>query len=146
MICADLSGNLEKYSIELMHESKKIFLVCTPEIPSLHLAREKIAFLRTFDLDSRVSVILNRSLKKAAFTKAQVEEILGMPVLATFPNDYLRVNRALTEGKWVNPESDLGKAFATFAEELLERRVVGQGDSKKKFLEFFAVPPRTVSQ
>ncbi len=145
-LCFDLSGNLERYSLEIMQDCKRILMVCTQEIPSLHLAREKIAFLRNFDLDTRVSVILNRCLKKAVFSKAQVEEILGMPVLATFPNDYLRVNRSLTEGKWVNPESDLGKAFAAFAEELLERRVVGTGESKKKFLEFFAVPPRTVSQ
>jgi pilus assembly protein CpaE len=145
-LCFDLSGNLEKYSLEIMQDCKRILMVCTQEIPSLHLAREKIAFLRNFDLDTRVSVILNRCLKKATFSKTQVEEILGMPVLATFPNDYLRVNRSLTEGKWVTPDSDLGKSFATFAEELLERRVVGQGDSKKKFLEFFAVPPRTVSQ
>ncbi len=145
-LCFDLSGNLERYSLEIMQDCKRILMVCTQEIPSLHLAREKIAFLRNFDLDTRVSVILNRCLKKATFSKAQVEELLGMPVLTTFPNDYLRVNRSLTEGKWVTPDSDLGKAFATFAEELLERRVVTQGDTKKKFLEFFAVPPRTVSQ
>ena len=34
VVCADLSGNLEKYSMEIMHESRKIFVVCTPE--SLH--------------------------------------------------------------------------------------------------------------
>ena len=44
-VSVDLSGNLEGYSIEVMHESKRIFLVCTPEIPSLHLAREKLSFL-----------------------------------------------------------------------------------------------------
>lgn len=144
-LCFDLSGNLERYSLEIMQDCKRILLVCTQEIPSLHLAREKIAFLRNFDLDSRVSIILNRCLKKATFTKQQVEEILGMPVLTTFPNDYLRVNRALTEGTCVDPNSELGKSFAAFATELLERRVVAQGE-KKKFLEFFAVPSRTANQ
>jgi phosphoribosylformylglycinamidine synthase len=48
----DLSGNLERYSIEIMQDCKRIMLVCTPEIPSLHLAREKINFLKTLDLDS----------------------------------------------------------------------------------------------
>jgi pilus assembly protein CpaE len=139
-LCFDLSGNLERYSLEIMQDCKRILMVCTQEISSLHLAREKIAFLRTFDLDSRVSVILNRSLKKAVISKAQVEQLLGMPVLATFPNDYLRVNRSLTEGKWVDPDSDLGKAFVEFATELVERRA--QGDGKKKFLEFFAIPQR----
>ncbi len=146
-LCFDLSGNLERYSLEIMQDCKRILLVCTQEVPSLHLAREKIAFLRNFDLDSRVSIVLNRCQKKAVFSRQQVEEILGMPVLTAFPNDYLRVNRALTEGTCVDAESDLGKSFARFATELIERRNLGQGETKKKFLEFFAVPStRGVSQ
>ena len=146
-LCFDLSGNLERYSLEIMQDCKRILLVCTPEIPSLHLAREKIAFLRNFDLDTRVSVILNRCLKKSHVQQGAGGGDSGdAGADQTSRTIILRVNRSLTEGKWVTPDSDLGKAFATFAEELLERRVVTQGDTKKKFLEFFAVPPRTVSQ
>ena len=47
-LCFDMSGNLERYSLEIMHESKRIFLVCTPEIPSLHLAREKYLYLNSW--------------------------------------------------------------------------------------------------
>jgi pilus assembly protein CpaE len=67
VVCFDLSGNLEKYSIELMQESKRILLVCTAEIPSLHLAREKLAFLRDMGLSARVSVVLNRVRKNPLF-------------------------------------------------------------------------------
>jgi pilus assembly protein CpaE len=137
-LCFDLSGNLERYSLEIMQECKRVLLVCTPEIPSLHLAREKLHFLRTLDLDSRVTVVLNRVQKKDILTKTQVEEILGMPVVRTFPNDYQGVNRALAMGTWIDPASEMGKAFANFAAELLDRRP-GQADPKKKFIEFFAV-------
>ena len=41
-LCFDLSGNLERYSLEIMQDCKRILLVCTQEIPSLHLAREKM--------------------------------------------------------------------------------------------------------
>lgn len=143
-LCFDFSGNLERYSIEIMQDCKRVLLVCTQEIPSLHQAREKIAYLRNFDLDSRVSVVLNRWQKKAVLTTEQVEELLGFPVLATFPNDYARVSRALADGACIDAASDLGKAFTQFAAGLLDRKAAGQAD-KKKFLEFFAVPPRTVS-
>jgi Flp pilus assembly CpaE family ATPase len=83
---------------------------------------------------------LNRVQKKGLFTKAQVEEILGMPVIKTFPNDYHGVNRALTQGTCIEPDSDMGKAFAQFANELLDPRPVAL-DPKKKFIEFFAVQP-----
>jgi pilus assembly protein CpaE len=143
-LCFDMSGNLERYSLEIMQDCKRILMVCTPEIPSLHLAREKMHFLRNFDLDTRVAIVLNRCGKKAVFNKEQVEEILGVPVIRTFPNDYVGVNRAVTAGKIVDVNSDLGKSFTQFAQELLERKVMGTRD-KKKFLEFFAMPSRTLA-
>jgi pilus assembly protein CpaE len=139
-LCFDLSGNLERYSLEIMQDCKRILMVCTPEIPSLHLAREKMVFLRKFDLESRVSVVLNRSQKKGLLSKAQVEEILGVPVLKIFPNDYAGVNRAMTSGSIVDINSELGKSFTQFAGELIEKRVVGPAPERKKFLEFFTVP------
>jgi pilus assembly protein CpaE len=139
----DLSGNLERYSLELMQESKRVLLVCTPEIPSLHLAREKLAFLRTLDLDSRVSVVLYRCQKKVLFTKDQVQEILGVPVVKTFANDYHGVNRSVTNGTCIDPATEMGKEFNEFAQDLLDVRATAAPE-KKKFLEYFAVQPRTL--
>jgi Flp pilus assembly CpaE family ATPase len=114
-ICLDLSGILEKYSVELLHESKEIFLVCTPEVPSLHLAREKLHFLRSLELDTRVKVLLNRAQRNSLIPVSEVQKVLGVPVYMTFPNDYLGVHRALTSGKHVNPSSELGGKFGALA-------------------------------
>jgi pilus assembly protein CpaE len=141
VLCFDLSGNLEKYSLEIMQESKKIFLVCTPEIPSLHLAREKYVYLKQLDLGDRVAVLLNRSQKRPLITPQQIEQLLGLPVHMTFPNDYHGVQRAVTEGRWVESNSDLGKQFNSLAQSMLESKQGGAADSKKKFIEFFSVVP-----
>jgi Flp pilus assembly CpaE family ATPase len=142
-LCMDLSGNLEKYSLEIMHESKRVFLVCTPEIASLHLAREKYLYLKQLDLGERVNVLLNRCQKRSLITPQQIEQLLGLPVFMTFPNDYQGVQRALTEGRWVEPHSELGKQFNALAQSMLETKQVGaQGESKKRFLEFFSVVPK----
>ena len=78
VLCFDLSGNLEKYSLELMRESKRIVLVCTGEIASLHLAREKLVLLKEMGLSGRVLVVLNRMEKEnPLFSKIQVEDLLG---------------------------------------------------------------------
>src|SRR5262249_46696369 len=103
-LCFDLSGNLERYSLEIMQESRCVMLVCTPEIPSLHLAREKLAFLRNLDLDGRISVVLNRVHKKPLFTKDQVEDVVGVPVVESFSNDYNTVNKAMAEGRVIEPD------------------------------------------
>ncbi len=144
VVCFDISGNLEKYSMELMRESRRILLVCTQEIPSLHLAREKLGFLREAELESRVSVLLNRCYKRPLISKQQVEDLLGVQVMTMFPNDYHGVNGAMASGTWVKPESELGKSFEQFAGELLERRPQNLAKDKKKFLEFFSVSNRPV--
>lgn len=140
-MCFDLSGNLERYSLEVMHESKRIFLVCTPEIPSLHLAREKYAFLKSLNLEGRISVIVNRDSKRPVITAQQIEQILGLPVLMTLPNDYQGVGRAMTAGRSVDPKSDLGRDFSRLAAALLEKKVrAPKPEHRKRFIEFFSVP------
>jgi pilus assembly protein CpaE len=117
VISVDLSGILEKYSIELLHEANEIFLVCTLEVPSLHLAREKLRFLRGLDLGSRVKILLNRVQRSGSLIPiSEVEKLLQLPVYRTFPNDYIGVHKALTSGKHVNPASELGKGFRSLAE------------------------------
>ena len=49
-MCFDLSGNMEPFSLDILRESRRIVLVCTPEASSLHLARKKLAMLRGLDL------------------------------------------------------------------------------------------------
>lgn len=145
-LCFDLSGNLEKYSLEIMHEAKKIFLVCTPEIPSLHLAREKYLYLKHLDLQDRVCVLLNRCQKRPMITPTQIEDLLGVPVQMTFPNDYQGVHRSLTFGRWVEPESELGKQFTLLAQTMVEARAKSAlPAAKKSFLEFFSVVPNRLT-
>lgn len=145
-LCFDLSGNLEKYSLEIMHESKKIFLVCTPEIPSLHLAREKYSFMKSLDLEDRIAVLVNRVSNRPVITPEQIEQILGLPVMMTFPNDYNGVHRALTAGKAIEPASELGRGFSRLAQTLVEKRQMPPpGSAKKRFIEYFSIMPSRAS-
>lgn len=114
-ICVDLSGMMEKYSIEILHEAKRVYLVTTAELPSLHLAREKLMFLRSQDLGERVSILLNRWQRKGQISLEEMEKLFGMPVFMTFPNDYAGVHKALTDGKQVDAKSALGSRFQELA-------------------------------
>ena len=143
-VCVDLSGNMEKYSIELMHESRRIFLVCTPEIPSLHLAREKYTYLQSLDLGDRVSVLLNRTQKRGVISPEQVEKLLGLPVHMSFPNDYLGVHKALTDGRHVTPSCELGKQFTKLAQSLFDKPGAPV-NTPKRFVEYFSLLPARYS-
>ncbi len=145
VMCADLSGNMEKYSIELMMESKRIFVVATPEIPPLHLARERLNFLREIDLIDRVSVLLNRWTRKSAISVSQIEDLLEAPVYDSFPNNYLGVHKALVEGKPVDENSDLGKKCQAFARRIMNPKERDRQPGKRTFLQSFSILPSKYS-
>jgi pilus assembly protein CpaE len=139
-ICIDLSGNMEKFSLEVMQESKRIFLVCTPEIPSLHLARQKFNLLQALDLGERVVVLLNRSQKRPVISTNHIEQLLGVPVYQEFPNDYRGVHEALTAGRSVDSNSDLGRQCSQLAHAMMDKKMMTRPVRKgKKFLEYFAI-------
>lgn len=143
-ICVDLSGNMEKYSIELLHEAKRIFLVCTQELPSLHLARQKLSYLRTLELEERVSIVINRVQKRTVIGIGEIEQLLGLRVEVAFPNDYAGVHRALAEGKRIDSSSELGGRFRTMAENILARKPLNVGH-KRRFVEYFSILPARYS-
>jgi len=144
VVCVDLSGNLERYSLEVLRDSQQVFLVCTPEVPSLHLTREKLAFLKTMELDTRVAVVLNRVSKQSLLTPQQVQDVLGVPVMYNFINDYQAVNTATRAGDFVDPKSKLGGQFSELAASLLNRPRV-ETASKRKFLEFLSAPSQVLA-
>ncbi len=144
-VCADLSGNLEKYSMEIMHESRKIFLVCTTEVSSLHLAKEKLQYLQRMDLGDRVQVLLNRYIRKSGVPPAEVEQIIGAPVLMTLPNDYSRVAKSIQAGSSIDADCELGRSCAKLGEQLLEKKAPQAIEAKRRFVEYFNITPARFS-
>lgn len=138
VVCVDLSGMMERFSVELMHESSRILLVCTPEVPALHLAAQKLRYLNGLELGGRVQVILNRAGKHSVLSDAEMQKLLGAPVYLTLPNDYACVHRAMLAGKGVEPASKLGKAFEVLARSLAEDAAPVQR-KRARFLEYFSL-------
>ena len=136
-LCFDMSGNLESYSLEIVRQSRYIFLVCTPETPVLQLAHEKYLYLKQLDLDARVKLVVNRSEKKPLISPEQIEELMEVPIFATLSNDYQEVQRAIGSSTSVEQTSDLGKQFVKLAQTCLEDESAPRVEPKKKFLDFF---------
>jgi len=145
-VCFDLSGNFERYSLDVMHESKRIYVVSTFEVGSLHLARERTRYLGKLGLRDRAQLILNRSPKVEQMKPKEIVDLVGIPIAATFANDYSGVQRALTAGKPVDVSTALGKQFHSFVDSLTDRKMPVEIRTKKRFLEFFAVAPLPVKK
>lgn len=139
VVVADLSGNFEKYSLEIMRQSRRIFLVTTPELPSLYLARDRVDYLKSLRLGDRVTVLLNRVVRKSNISESDVSSLIGAPVEQSFANDYETVMRALEESKPVKESTELGKQLDALGALLLDTVSPIQREAPKKFLEFFTV-------
>jgi pilus assembly protein CpaE len=141
VVCADLSGNMEKYSLEIMHESKQIFLVTTPELPALHLAREKFQFLANLDLGDRVTILLNRHSKHSPLSTDEIENLIGRRVVMNFPNDYRSVHTAVASGTFLNTNTHLGAQCARLASTMLSDAAFKPVPVKRRFIEYFSLIP-----
>ncbi len=132
-VCADHSGNMERYSIEMLMESDEILLVSTAEIAPLHLARTKMNLLREYGLSERVRLVLNRTSRRDSISREDIEATVGIPVAMQIPNDYARLEAALRKGTAVDPECPLGRRYEALAEALVAapRSAEPTGKSKK---------------
>ena len=72
----------------------------------------------------------------------QIEDLLGLPVLASIPNDYQGVSRALTAGKPVDVNSDLGREFQFLAAAMMERKAVkATAKAGKSISDYLSILP-----
>jgi pilus assembly protein CpaE len=139
-ILLDLSGAMEPFSMPLLSQSREVFLVCTPEIASLHFARSKAQFLREAGFGDRASVIINRSGMLSPFSTRDLESLLGLRIRFSFPNDPRQVSAAMRAGTPVDAKSSLGRQFEMFA-----KSMTGDGKApvtrRRRFIEYFAIVP-----
>lgn len=141
-ICLDLSGNMEPFSMGLLSQSREIFVVCTPDIPSIHFARAKAQFLRESGFGEKTSVVINRTGLNRHFSIGEIERLVGLPVRFSLPNDPTSVSSAMSEGTSVNPKTALGRQFGLFADSLIDKDASPvPATRKRRFIEYFALVP-----
>jgi len=142
-ICADLASSLDPFTVQIMHEARRIFMVTTPEVVPLYLAADRLRHLKDLGLADKVSLLLNRK-KPSHFGLSDTEaaQLVGLPIAQEFSNDYPGVQGAVLDGLPVSHRSSLGQSIMTLAQSLAPKdSSLGTDPVRhRKFLEFFHVP------
>jgi pilus assembly protein CpaE len=121
-VVLDLPAIFHRLSLLGLAEADQAFLVATPELASLHLARKAVGLLGQLGFGKeRFQVLINRVGGRDGLRRSDVKQIFDCPVHSSFPNDYFPLDRAVTLGQALDPESGLGRAIAAFAGRLAER-------------------------
>ena len=138
VVIVDMSGALDGYCAAVLTCARHVYLVCTQEVPALHLGRIKSQALAEIGVRERTSIVLNRAESGGPLSLQDVESVLQARVRFTFPNDYKRVNAAAVDGSIVPANSDLGKQFRAFAASIIGAKPNESGmPRKRRFFDLF---------
>jgi pilus assembly protein CpaE len=141
-ICVDLPGEMRDHELEALSRSQEIFLVCTPDLGALHMAKRKSESLQMLGLQQRVSVILNRVDGRGPVPAGDIEAILRLPVRISLPAAEREIAQATHKAMALQGRS----AFARGIEQIARRMAPSEEQTTtevkpRRFLEFFSVSP-----
>jgi pilus assembly protein CpaE len=141
-VVLDLPAIFHRLSLLALSESDQAFVVATPELASLHLARRAVDLLVHLGFGAeRFQVVINRVDKKDGLRENDLDKLFNCPVEGSFPNDLFSLDRAVTLGEPLGESTDLGKAIADFVGKL-----AGVGASEKHHSGMVALPRPAFSE
>jgi pilus assembly protein CpaE len=109
-IVVDLGRGLGSLTMDALTEVDETYLMTTLDILALHQAKQLGRTLRDTGYSAqRIRLALNRMPRQADVTVEDVVRLLGMPVLATLPEDHDALYDCYADGKLLPAESQLGK-------------------------------------
>jgi pilus assembly protein CpaE len=126
-ILVDLPEVVNDATVEIVRRAKSVFVVCTPQLPSVSLASQRCQELEDRGIPAKkITLILNR-WHKGEITASQLEKVVKHPISAVFRNDYPTVSNAENTHDFVKPASRLGQSFIEFARTLAGEPAAASG-------------------
>jgi pilus assembly protein CpaE len=140
-VLVDAGNAINSCSIGALYAADALFVVVTPDVPSVRNAQRLIERVRQLGIGGeRVRILLNRA-GASGVTATQIETALGYPVHHAFPNDYGTVSSALNSGVplALTNGSEMSAQFGRFSRAIIspdESEDAPAAEKKKSALSF----------
>jgi pilus assembly protein CpaE len=110
----------ESTVLDALDRVNTIVIVTNQELATIKSTSRLTASLRQRYGRDKVSVVLSRSDRRADIGHADVERVLGVPIVHTFPSDYRTALQALNKGRPIalDNHNELSSSFRRFALQL----------------------------
>jgi hypothetical protein len=112
LVMADLPGNVDGATHLILEQASRIFLVCTTDLSSIHLARRKLELCRALGVYDKVEIVVNRATFHFGLNRRGLIEILGKAPLALLPSNFVPLQIALKDGNLLDDETPLVQNLA----------------------------------
>ncbi|HEU0119798.1 MAG TPA: hypothetical protein VFQ91_04675 [Bryobacteraceae bacterium] len=132
-VVADFGNAYGEWTLSAVKNSDEVFLVTTNELPALQAAQRVISYYEHHGISrQRIRLIINRFNRDVGLTKEMIETALQSDIYQIIPSDYESVQRALLDGKSIQPSSAIGKAVSQMADRILGLDVEKQRKKAEK--------------
>lgn len=114
-IVVDLPEVINQATAEFVRNSRAVFVVCQPELPSVKLAKLRRTELESCEIPAdNVKVLINR-WERGRLSVDNIQKVVEGPVFATLPNDYKEIRNSVLETRLASPGSSFSRACETLA-------------------------------
>ena len=141
IILIDMPAHLSEIHLRFLDLADEILILTVNELSVLRLSRLYLDTLETIQQKEKVNLILNRYSKGQGLEPNRMEEVLGIKVFHTLPDQINVASKSIKAGEPFmlgNSRSHLGKAVWQLAERLLEQKN-GVGGERKKDKRWFLI-------
>jgi len=140
-VLVDCFPSLHEETMVVIDMADQLNLIATPEIPALRNMARHLEFLGRFDYPrDKVRAVINRHLKNASITDAQIEKAIRKNIFWKVPNQYVEVIKAINNGDplSVNPRCELMRSMTEWAELLVGKPGVAAKKQDKGMFGFLS--------
>ncbi len=133
-------GRLNQESVALLGSVSEVFVVTTTAIPALYNAKRVTEALRTAEIEpERIRLLINRAGERQQLSQRELNNMFGVPVYATIPNDTEELYLACVQKRMPGKHSRVRQAIAGVA-----RKLTGlpERSQKGKFTSLIALADR----
>ena len=115
-VVVDMPAGMFSASEYVLEQADQVYLVTTPEVVALHLARRRVSELLELGVTKDlIGLVVNRIDSKQPLREKEIEQAVGLPVARALHNDYTAVSDAALKGLLLDTGSGLGRQLHTMA-------------------------------
>jgi pilus assembly protein CpaE len=118
-VVVDMPPGMFSASEYVLDLADHIYLVTTPEVVALHLARRRVTELLEMRVPKeKIRLVVNRIDSKQPLREKEIEQAVGLPVTRSLPNDYTTVSSATLKGLLIGQDTGLGRQLHNLARQI----------------------------
>lgn len=118
-VCVDLPGDMRDYEIDTLRRADECFLVCTPDLGSIHMAKRKVQMLKSINADQKTLLVMNRSGVSGLLPAKDIESILKLAIRFQVNNAEREIRDATEKAEVLEGKSQVAAQIESLARHLL---------------------------